>query len=76
MFLAGIQAKPELDPPIKTFGGDAFGINSHRYVLIPRQLAAGSSFPTRNLRQAGGRNLYVQKSHLPDALEFFLLSTT
>src|SRR6266536_6226091 len=28
-------------PPIKTFGGDAFGINSHRYVLIPRQLAAG-----------------------------------
>src|SRR6266536_1262304 len=26
---------------IKTFGGDAFGINSHRYVLIPRQLAAG-----------------------------------
>jgi hypothetical protein len=40
-------------PPIKTFGlpvptrqtgGDAFGINSHRYVLIPRQAAAGSSF--------------------------------
>ena len=30
-----------LDPTIKTFGGDAFGINSHRYVLIPRQLAAG-----------------------------------
>ncbi len=26
---------------IKTFGGDAFGTNSHRYVLIPRQLAAG-----------------------------------
>jgi hypothetical protein len=22
-------------PPIKTFGGDAFGINSHRYLLIP-----------------------------------------
>src|SRR4029453_15961329 len=30
-------------PPIKTFGGDAFGINSHRYLLIPRQLTAGSS---------------------------------
>jgi len=26
---------------IKTFKSDAFGINSHRYVLIPRQLAAG-----------------------------------
>jgi hypothetical protein len=25
---------------IKTFGGDAFGINSRRYILIPRQLAA------------------------------------
>jgi hypothetical protein len=24
---------------IKAFGGDAFGINSRRYVLIPRQLA-------------------------------------
>jgi hypothetical protein len=28
-------------PPIKTFGGDAFGIDSHRYVLITRQLTAG-----------------------------------
>ena len=26
---------------IKTFGGDAYGINSHGYFLIPRQLAAG-----------------------------------
>jgi hypothetical protein len=25
---------------IKTFGGDAFEINSRRYILIPRQLAA------------------------------------
>jgi hypothetical protein len=30
-------------PPIKTFGGDAFGINSHRYVLIPRSLPRGRS---------------------------------
>jgi len=28
-------------PPIKTFGGDTFGINSRCYVLIPPQLAAG-----------------------------------
>jgi hypothetical protein len=28
-------------PPIKTFGGDAFGIYSHGCVLIARQLAAG-----------------------------------
>jgi hypothetical protein len=31
-------------PPIKTFGGDAFGINSHQYSLTPRSLLRGSSF--------------------------------
>ena len=30
-----------LPVPTRQTGGDAFGINSHRYVLIPRQLAAG-----------------------------------
>ena len=34
MLLSEIQARPELAPPIKTFGGDAFGINSHRYLPI------------------------------------------
>ena len=29
MLLSGIQARPELDPPIKTFGGDAL-----RQILI------------------------------------------
>jgi hypothetical protein len=53
---SGIQARPELDPnpfdlaqgrgehsrtTIKIFGGDAFGINYYRHVLIPRQPAAG-----------------------------------
>jgi hypothetical protein len=33
----------ETRPPIKTFGGEALGINSHRYVLIPCQFAAGHS---------------------------------
>jgi len=43
-FYREFQARPGTGPPIKTFGGDAFGIKSYRYVLIPRQLAAGSSF--------------------------------
>jgi hypothetical protein len=38
---SGIQARPELVPRLKHSGGDAFGINSHRYILIPRELAAG-----------------------------------
>ena len=53
---SGIHARPELDPDpfdvaqgrgehsrttIKAFGGDALGINSHRYVPKTRQLAAG-----------------------------------
>ena len=28
-------------PPIKTFGGDAFGINSYRYVPNPRAACGG-----------------------------------
>jgi hypothetical protein len=41
--LAEIQAKAGTGPPIKTFGGDALGISSHRCILIPRQLLRGSS---------------------------------
>jgi hypothetical protein len=32
MLLAGIQAESGLDPPIKTFGGDDFGVAS----LLPQ----------------------------------------
>ena len=41
ILLAGIQAGPETGPPIKTFGGDAFRINSHHYALIPVACCGG-----------------------------------
>jgi hypothetical protein len=45
MLLFGNPGETGTGPPIKTFGGDAFGINSHRYVLIPVSLLRGSSIP-------------------------------
>jgi hypothetical protein len=56
---SGIQARPELDLLIR---GDAFEINSHRYVLIPRHLLRGSRFYL-NIRTFDGS----KKRTLPDA---------
>jgi hypothetical protein len=44
MLLSGSQARSELHLPTRTFGRDALEINSNRCLLIPRKLAAGSSF--------------------------------
>src|SRR5688572_24395122 len=38
--------RDQTGPPIKTFGGDAFGVNSHCYVLIPRKVLRVSSTRT------------------------------
>jgi len=35
---------------MKTFGGDAFGTNSHQCFLIPRSLLRGSSFAPSSLQ--------------------------
>ena len=39
----GEQSRTMTGPPIKTFGGDAFGTNSYQCSLIPRSLLLGSS---------------------------------
>ena len=44
MLLAGIQARPGLDPRLKHSGVTPLGINSHGYVLIPRSFLWGRSF--------------------------------
>src|SRR3990170_3534754 len=41
---SGNPGETRTGPPIKTFGGDAFGENYHKVLSIPRSLLRGSSF--------------------------------